>query len=96
MAVVINEFEAVSEPGQEKKGDAAAEGASKKLEAAERDRYFAPRRLAQLRLPGAPAESALRRALRPAGGVGAAEEWRLTALGAGRRLARTWRVLRGR
>lgn len=66
------------------------------LEAAERDRYFAPRRLAQLRLPGAPAESALRRALRPAGGVGAAEEWRLTALGAGRRLARTWRVLRGR
>ena len=66
------------------------------LEAAERDRYFAPRRLARLRLPGAPAEGALRRALRPAGGVGAAEEWRLTALGAGRRASRAWRVLRGR
>lgn len=35
MAVVINEFEAVSEPGQEKKGEGSAEGAPKKLEAAE-------------------------------------------------------------
>jgi len=34
MAVVINEFEAVAEPGKETKGDAAAEGAPKKIEPA--------------------------------------------------------------
>jgi len=35
MAVVINEFEAVAEPRQESKGDAAAEGAPKKIEPAQ-------------------------------------------------------------
>lgn len=66
------------------------------LDADERARYFTPRRLAELRLPGAPAENALRRALRPAGGVGRIEEWRLHALGARRRAGRAWRALRGR
>ncbi|WP_262001375.1 alpha-2,8-polysialyltransferase family protein [Microbacterium sp. Mcb102] len=66
------------------------------LDSVERDRYFAPRRLAELRLPGAPRESALNRALRPAGGVGRVEEWRLHALGARRRVGRAWRALRGR
>nr|WP_314841055.1 polysialyltransferase family glycosyltransferase [uncultured Microbacterium sp.] len=63
---------------------------------ADRDRYFAPDRLAALRLPGAPAESPLRRALLPAGGIGRVEELKLTALGAQRRVARAWRALRGR
>lgn len=66
------------------------------LDADERARYFTPRRLAELRLPGAPAENAVRRALRPAGGVGRIEEWRLHALGARRRAGRAWRALRGR
>ncbi|MFK4762676.1 polysialyltransferase family glycosyltransferase [Microbacterium sp. ZW T5_45] len=66
------------------------------LDANERDRYFAPHRLAELRLPGAPADGPLARMLRPAGGVGRAEEWRLTALGAKRRAGRAWRALRGR
>lgn len=35
MAVVINEFEAVSEPGQEKKDDKGGEGAPKKIEMAD-------------------------------------------------------------
>ena len=34
MAVVINEFEAVAEPKQDSKGDAAADGAPKKIEPA--------------------------------------------------------------
>lgn len=63
---------------------------------ADRDRYFSAERLTELRLPGAPAETAVRRALRPAGGVGRAEELRLTAAGARRRLARAWRAIRGR
>ncbi|MFK3678132.1 polysialyltransferase family glycosyltransferase [Microbacterium sp. NPDC090218] len=66
------------------------------LASEERDRYFTPRRLAELRLPGAPREGVLRRALRPAGGVGRVEEWRLHALGARRRAGRAWRALRGR
>ena len=66
------------------------------LDPRERDRYFSARRLGELRLPGAPRESLLRRAVRPAGGVGRIEEWRLTALGARRRLGRAWRALRGR
>lgn len=66
------------------------------LDPVERDRYFTPRRLAELRLPGAPAEGALRRALRPAGGVGRIEEWRLNAVGARRRAGRAWRAIRGR
>ncbi|MGW9158062.1 polysialyltransferase family glycosyltransferase [Microbacterium sp. NPDC055665] len=66
------------------------------LDPVERDRYFAPRRLTELRLPGAPRESAARRALRPAGGVGRVEEWRLNALGARRRVGRAWKALRGR
>lgn len=66
------------------------------LDPDERDRYFTPRRLAELRLPGAPIENAVRRALRPAGGVGRIEEWRLHALGARRRAGRAWRAIRGR
>lgn len=62
----------------------------------DRDRYFAPERLAELRLPGAPPETAVRRALRPAGGIGRVEQVRLTALGARRRIGRAWRALRGR
>jgi len=63
---------------------------------ADRDRYFAPERLTELRLPGAPPETAVRRALRPVGGIGRVEQARLTVLAARRRLARAWRVLRGR
>lgn len=63
---------------------------------ADRDRYFAPERLAELRLPGAPRETVVRRALRPVGGIGRVEQARLTVLAARRRLARAWRVLRGR
>lgn len=66
------------------------------LEPVERNRYFTPERLSALRLPGAPAESAVQRMLRPAGGVGRVEEWRLTALGARRRAGRAWRAIRGR
>lgn len=62
----------------------------------DRDRYFAPERLAELRLPGAPREKAVRRMLRPVGGIGRVEQARLTVLAARRRLARAWRVLRGR
>lgn len=61
----------------------------------ERDRYFAPGRLAALRLPGAPQESLPRRMLRSAGGVGKLEELRLSVHGARRRAIRVWRVLRG-
>lgn len=66
------------------------------LSAAERDRYFAPARLAELRLPGAPREGLVRRALRSAGGVGRVEELRLTISGARRRAARAWNAVRGR
>ncbi|WP_136053940.1 polysialyltransferase family glycosyltransferase [Microbacterium sp. K24] len=73
-----------------------AEGLLTGLDAVERDRYFTPERLSALRLPGAPAETTLQRMLRPAGGVGRVEEWRLTAIGARRRAGRAWRVIRGR
>ncbi|ALX65623.1 polysialyltransferase family glycosyltransferase [Microbacterium sp. XT11] len=63
---------------------------------ADRARYFDARRLAELGLPGAPAGTALQRLLRPAGGVGRVEEWRLTALGARRRVGRAWKAIRGR
>lgn len=66
------------------------------LEPAERDRYFTPQRLAELRLPGAPAPSTVQRVLRSAGGIGRAEELRLTALGARRRATRAWKAIRGR
>lgn len=66
------------------------------LDPAERARYFAPDRLARLRLPGAPRERMLSRLLRPAGGVGRVEEWRLAAIGARRRVGRAWRAIRGR
>ncbi|AKV86416.1 hypothetical protein AKG07_09000 [Microbacterium sp. CGR1] len=62
----------------------------------DRDRYFAPERLIELRLPGAPRETAIRRVLRPVGGIGRVEQVRLTVLAARRRLSRAWRVLRGR
>ncbi|MFF3027235.1 polysialyltransferase family glycosyltransferase [Microbacterium sp. NPDC057944] len=66
------------------------------MDAVERDRYFSAQRLTELRLPGAPDEGALQRVLRPAGGVGRMEEWRLTALGARRRAGRAWKAIRGR
>ena len=66
------------------------------LDPGERDRYFTPERLSALRLPGAPAQRAVQRMLRPAGGVGRVEEWRLTAVGARRRAGRAWRAIRGR
>ncbi|MDQ0643498.1 polysialyltransferase family glycosyltransferase [Microbacterium murale] len=65
------------------------------LDQMERDRYFARDRLVELRLPGAPAEPIARRALRSAGGVGRAEEIRLTIKGARRRAARAWKAIRG-
>lgn len=66
------------------------------LDDVERRRYFAPERLLALHLPGAPRPSPLQRALRPVGGVGLVEEWRLTARGAQRRVGRAWREIRGR
>lgn len=73
-----------------------AERMLRTMPAAERDRYFAPDRLATLRLPGAPPPGAVERLLRPAGGVGRIEEWKLTAIGARRRVVRAWRAIRGR
>lgn len=66
------------------------------LDDAERRRYFADERLRLLGLPGAPRDSARERLLRPSGGVGPWEEWRLTAVGARRRAGRAWREIRGR
>lgn len=66
------------------------------VDAAERDRYFSAARLSALRLPGAPPEGALRRLARSSGGVGRAEELRLTVVGARRRAGRVWRAMRGR
>jgi hypothetical protein len=63
---------------------------------ADRDRYFSAERLIELGLPGAPEQSLVQRAIRPAGGVGRVEELKLTALGARRRVGRAWRALRGR
>ncbi len=72
-----------------------AEELLSRLDQPERDRYFARKRLIELRLPGAPAEPIVRRALRSVGGVGRAEEIRLTIKGARRRAARVWKVARG-
>lgn len=66
------------------------------LDVAERDRYFSRARLAELRLPGAPREGIVRRALRSAGGVGRVEEIRLTIKGARRRATQAWKAIRGR
>ncbi|KNY06039.1 polysialyltransferase family glycosyltransferase [Microbacterium sp. GCS4] len=63
---------------------------------ADRDRYFSAERLTELRLPGAPEQSLVQRAIRPAGGIGRVEELKLTALGARGRVGRAWRALRGR
>lgn len=73
-----------------------AETLLRRLDQGERDRYFAPDRLLELDLPGAPRPSAVQRVLRPAGGVGRIEQLRLTALGARRRIRRAWKALRGR
>ncbi|WP_460797881.1 polysialyltransferase family glycosyltransferase [Microbacterium sp. GXF0217] len=66
------------------------------MDAAERDRYFAPDRLIALGLPGAPRERIVARMLRSRGGVGRAEEIRLTVAGARRRAGRAWKAARGR
>lgn len=73
-----------------------AETLLQSIHPADRERYFTADRLAELRLPGAPAETMVRRMLRPAGGVGRTEQVRLTVRGAGLRVGRAWRVLRGR
>lgn len=73
-----------------------AEELLRTMSASERDRYFSAGRLAELGLPGAPREGFARRVLRSAGGVGRAEELRLTIAGARRRAARAWKVVRGR
>ena len=73
-----------------------AVGLLRDLPPAERDRYFDPARLRDLRLPGAAPEGMLRRALRSAGGTGRIEELRLTAIGARSRAGRAWRAIRGR
>ncbi|KDA05114.1 hypothetical protein DC31_03735 [Microbacterium sp. CH12i] len=72
-----------------------AEELLRQLSAAERRRYFTPARLMELRLPGAPPEGAIRRALRSNGGAGRIEEFRLTLGGARRRAARAWKAVRG-
>lgn len=72
-----------------------AEELLERLDQSERDRYFSRARLVELRLPGAPVEPLARRALRSAGGVGRAEEVRLTITGARRRAARIWKAARG-
>lgn len=63
---------------------------------ADRERYFTAERLVELRLPGAPEQGLVHRAIRPAGGVSRVEELKLTTLGARRRVGRAWRALRGR
>lgn len=73
-----------------------AEALLEGLEPDERERYFSPARLTELRLPGAPAPTPVQRALQPAGGVGRVEELRLTAQGVRRRAGRAWKALRGR
>lgn len=72
-----------------------AEELLRELAPAERDRYFDPVRLTVLSLPGAPRERLPRRLLRSAGGIGRAEELRLTIHGAGRRAQRAWKAVRG-
>lgn len=66
------------------------------LDDEERRRYFAPARVTALGLPGAGAPTGIRSLLTPRGGVGRIEEWRLTAVGARRRVGRAWREIRGR
>lgn len=77
-----------------------AERLLSEMDPAERARYFSPKRLAALGLPGAPAETVLRRTIRMVDGgsvdhVGRIEEWRLTIDGARRRGGRAWRAIRG-
>ncbi|MFB7249498.1 polysialyltransferase family glycosyltransferase [Microbacterium sp. NPDC056234] len=73
-----------------------AERLLRELDAVERERYFAPDRLIDLGLPGAPRERILRRVMRSKGGVGRVEELKLTAAGARRRAARAWKAVAGR
>jgi hypothetical protein len=96
MQLLIDAVGYVMQPGVARHLRARAEELLAAITPADRDRYFSAERLTALRLPGAPAEGAVRRALRPAGGVGRVEELRLTATGARRRLARAWRAIRGR
>lgn len=72
-----------------------AEELLRRMPAPERNRYFAPGRLARLQLPGAPPENLPRRILRSAGGVGRVEELRLSIHGARRRAKRVWKAVRG-
>lgn len=65
------------------------------LDPAERDRYFTPARLTQLRLPGAPPSALLDRMFAASGMVGRLEQSRLVMRGARRRAARAWKELRG-
>ncbi|QAY59429.1 hypothetical protein ET475_05095 [Microbacterium protaetiae] len=65
------------------------------LDPGERSRYFSARRLAELRLPGAP-RGMITHILIGTGGVGHAEEARLAMRGAGRRTRRAWKAVTGR
>lgn len=65
------------------------------LDSAERARYFTPRRLAELHLPGA-SHGVVTRILIGSGGTGRTEEARLAARGAGRRAQRAWKAVTGR
>ncbi|MEQ6898201.1 polysialyltransferase family glycosyltransferase [Microbacterium sp. KR10-403] len=61
----------------------------------ERARYFAPRRLAELHLPGG-SRRLLTRLVIGSGGTGRTEETRLALRGAGRRAQRAWKAVNGR
>ncbi|MGV9194194.1 polysialyltransferase family glycosyltransferase [Microbacterium sp. MC2] len=65
------------------------------LDAVERDRYFAPARLTELRLPGAPPPGILDRMLAASGSTGRLEQARLSLRGAHRRAGRAWKAVRG-
>ncbi|WP_101848397.1 polysialyltransferase family glycosyltransferase [Zhihengliuella sp. ISTPL4] len=66
------------------------------LDDEERCRYFSAERLGALGLSGGRGPTGVRGLLTPRGGVGRIEEWRLTAVGARRRVGRAWREIRGR
>jgi len=61
----------------------------------ERARYFTPRRLAELQLPGG-SRRLLTRLIVGDGGTGRTEETRLALRGAGRRAQRAWKAVSGR
>lgn len=65
------------------------------IDADERDRYFEPRRLKRLGLPGAPALTLSERIFAASGLVGRLEQSRLALRGAYRRVGVAWKAVRG-